>query len=215
MRNQFCWLTSLLMLVISPAFSALAQSDLPKYEIGLHTSTLIPNNEGSGTQGGGIRFTYNFTPQIAVEAETNLFNSNGIGYTIKAQALAGLKAGARFNRWGIFGKARPGFVYERFSVNSAPCYVFNPPANSDLPLCSGVTMTRNNFALDLGGVLEIYPSRRWALRLDVGDTVLRRHIPATTTLTTSPPISTTVLPAPDVIFSRHHLQANAGVSFRF
>jgi hypothetical protein len=78
-----------------------------------------------------------------------------------------------------------------------------------------VTMTRNNFALDLGGVLELYPSRRWALRLDIGDTVLRRHLPTTTTLTTSPPISATVLPAPDLIFTRHHLQINAGVGFRF
>jgi hypothetical protein len=215
MRNQFCWLTSLLLLVISQAFPALAQSNLPKYEIGLHASTLIPNNEGSGTQGGGIRFTYNFNPTVAIEAETNLFNNNGIGRTIKAQSLAGLKAGARFNRWGIFGKARPGFVYERFSVNNAPCYVFNPPANLSLPPCSEVTMTRNNFALDLGGVLELYPSRRWALRLDIGDTVLRRHLPTTTTLTTSPPISATVLPAPDLIFTRHHLQINAGVGFRF
>lgn len=41
------------------------------------------------------------------------------------------------------------------------------------------------------------------------------HTPNTTSLTTSPPISTTVLPAPDIIFTRHHLQLNAGVGFRF
>ena len=32
---------------------------------------------------------------------------------------------------------------------------------------------RSNFAVDLGGVVEFYPSRRIVTRFDIGDTIIR------------------------------------------
>ena len=50
------------------------------------------------------------------------------------------------------------------------------------------------FALDYGGVLELYPSRHVALRFDVGDTVIRFG---------------------NLGFTSHNLQITPGVAFRF
>ena len=65
-------------------------------------------------------------------------------YPGKTSVLAGMKAGKRFDRFGAFGKGRLGTWY----------------------------FERAYFAADLGGVLEYYPSRHTAIRIDIGDTVL-------------------------------------------
>jgi hypothetical protein len=74
------------------------------------------------------------------------------------EGLFGLKAGIRRNHLGIFGKVRPGF-------------------NSYSQALSGVSSSgvlsysrSTNFVLDLGGIVEIYPSEHGTLRLEAGDT---------------------------------------------
>jgi hypothetical protein len=75
-------------------------------------------------------------------------------------------------------------------------------------------ISRNGFAFDLGGVVEFYPARRWAMRFDVGDTVLRRSTPNYITTPNSAG-GATVMPAPDIKATTHNLQITAGVGFRF
>jgi hypothetical protein len=67
-----------------------------------------------------------------------------IGYPGKVSALFGAKAGIRRNRFGVFDKSRFGLWH----------------------------FTRSYFLVDVGGVLEYYPSSRSAVRIDVGDSII-------------------------------------------
>jgi hypothetical protein len=79
------------------------------------------------------------------------------------QGLFGLKGGIRRNHFGFFGKVRPGF--DSFSAaltgittgQSTPAFTY---ARS------------SNFVLDLGGIVEFYPSEHSTLRIEIGDTHL-------------------------------------------
>lgn len=78
------------------------------------------------------------------------------------QGLAGVKGGIRRNRMGFFGKVRPGvqsYANTLASINVAP------------PEATTYTFSRaNEFVLDLGGIIEFYPSERSTLRIEAGDT---------------------------------------------
>jgi hypothetical protein len=79
------------------------------------------------------------------------------------QGLVGLKGGIRRNHFGFFGKVRPGFN----SYSDALTGITT----------SGSTSTNtygrsNNFVLDLGGIVELYPNERSTLRIEIGDTHL-------------------------------------------
>jgi hypothetical protein len=195
---------------------ALPQSDPPKHEIGVHATSVQPTQAYERTIGGGIRFTYNFNPMLALEGEANLLNRVGIGNQMRRQVLGGLKTGARFSKFGVFGKIRPGIVRDDYSYYSnAPCFIFNPLPNSSLPQCRIDGLTRHDFALDIGGVLEFYPTRRWVIRFDGGNLVSRLRLPNFSENTTSPPVSVSITPAPDLVVWRNHLQISAGVGIRF
>ncbi|MCI0490163.1 MAG: hypothetical protein L0229_26515, partial [Blastocatellia bacterium] len=61
--------------------------------------------------GIGARFGYNFNRHLTLEAEWNHIpktNFSEVEQSRKAQFLAGVKAGIREERFGIFAKARPG-----------------------------------------------------------------------------------------------------------
>jgi len=88
-------------------------------------------------------------------------------YSGESSAFVGLKSGYRWNRAGAFGKARRGVWH----------------------------LTQNHFAIDIGGVLEFYPSRRVAIRIDGGDAILFYG---------SGPLGTV-----------HNFQPGLGVSYRF
>jgi len=131
------------------------------------------------------------------------------------QGLFGAKVGSRWKKIGVFGKARPGFLYlskgdfePRAGV--ACITIFPPPAE-----CFEAK-GKTGFAFDIGGVLEVYPSPRTILRFDVGDTIVHlgeRQV----AVSAVPPFST--IPG-GVIISRpaettHNVQASVGFGFRF
>lgn len=137
----------------------------------LATST----SEGQKAEPGfGARIGYNFTENVALEAEGNFFpREREFGGGRRSQALFGVKAGKRFEQVGAFVKARPGFV--RFSEGdlSRPrpgiaCVAVVPP-----PAGCFEAVPQTHFAFDVGGVLEYYPSRRTLIRFDAGDTIIR------------------------------------------
>lgn len=192
------WVSAVCLVAALAGSEARGQSDVPRIEIGGQVSLLRIREKGllfeTTTVGGGGRITYNITPGLAVEGEFNYYpelNSSPIlidssGYT----GLFGVKAGWRGERFGIFGKLRPGFLH--FDEEIDPNIVFiNPPPRPQNP----------HFALDVGGVIEYYPSRRWVVRFDVGDTIVRfRYF--------NPLMG-------DRRFTGHNLQVNAGIGFRF
>jgi hypothetical protein len=119
------------------------------------------------------------------------------------QGLFGVKAGRRWEKFGLFAKARPGFVsFSRGRIEP-------DPVQSTPPFIVFDEERATHFAADVGGVLELYVTRRWVARFDVGDTMIRYGEQ-----------NVSVPSAPPAIFLlpkelRHNLQVNAGIGFRF
>ena len=80
------------------------------------------------------------------------------------EGLAGVKAGIRRNRFGFFGKVRPGFT----SYSEALASISSTSGGAPV-----LTYARStNLVLDLGGIMEFYPNEKGTLRVEVGDTHL-------------------------------------------
>jgi hypothetical protein len=173
-------------------------------------TTNTPENSAKVTElGFGGRFTFNFTKNIAIEAEANFFpvdkkRNAVIGAPIqisepggrKFQALFGPKIGIRKKSFGVFGKVRPGFIrLDRYEViqqigSNAQFFTRSSPKN-------GVYF----FNIDVGGVFEYYPTRKTIFRVDVGDTIIRYNSQEPKNINPS--------------FTRHNLQTSIGFGFRF
>jgi hypothetical protein len=187
-----------------------AQEEAPKYEVGAQFSSIdVDDNPNDFSalcndcdqfvyRGVGGRFTYNLNDSLAVETEVNFFLDRNERYTSRrvggrpVQALFGVKAGRRFRRVGLFGKARPGVIS------------FGDTLSYGLGISSGLLMRRTHFNLDLGGVFEVYPARGVVLRFDAGDTLIRYG---------AENLAGAVSGFEDE--TRHNFQFSTGVGFRF
>jgi hypothetical protein len=167
-------LVTLLITVIAFTSVAVAQSKKDKIEIGVHSTSLTifpPDSPFDETKAGiGGRVTYNFNPFIAAEAEINFFPQDQLVFEATGnsiQAQFGVKIGKRFEKFGVFGKVRPGFI-------SADGVVSFIPGSQVPTFPSNLNIERENFfTTDFGGVLELYPSSRILVRFDAGDTAIR------------------------------------------
>jgi hypothetical protein len=189
-----------------------AQSDPPKLEVGAQFVALRLGEFDGVDTGVGGRITYNFTRHLAADGEVNFFfptdrfdtfltfSSSAIRTASSSQrieGLFGLKAGARSKWVGAFGKVRPGFLH--FTRDE-----FNPLILAPVDLHF---KTEAGFALDFGGVVELYPSRHSIVRLDLGDTVIR--------FSRLRQLNVIILNQQPVHFTNHNFQLSAGVGFRF
>lgn len=209
-----------LMLLFS-AHASRAQTETPRYEVGAQFSLLSLNEPNSSLYrtepGFGGRFTVNLTDYLAAEAETNFYpnqsilnNTNTAGRAFSG--LFGAKIGKRYNRFGIYGKVRPGFV--SFS-EGASTYVSIPGNTSPFPF-QFERRRATHFATDVGGVLEFYPSRRIVTRFDAGDTIIRynrRTINEPGFFSINAPSSLIPVTLPSE--TKHNFQFNAGIGYRF
>jgi hypothetical protein len=202
-------LITLLITVITFASVAVAQSTKDKIEIGVQSTSLTvfpPDTPFDETKGGiGGRVAYNFNWSIAAEAEINFFPQRQLifeatGNSIQAQF--GVKLGKRFEKFGVFGKVRPGFI-------SAGGIFSLVPGSQGSSFFPNFKIERKTFfTTDVGGVLELYPSRRMVVRFDAGDTLIRH--PAR--------FGQFDLGGPAVLIRpakySHNFQLTAGVAFR-
>lgn len=160
--------------------------------------------------GVGGRFTYNLNRHLALDAEVNLFPRDFRKFTTNftggrvTEGLFGLKAGIRKNRFGVFGKFRPGF--ESSGHAEIPRFLNGDGPDRQNPF--GFERIRaTQFALDVGGVFELYPSRRTIIRFDAGDTIVRY-----------PRVQFIHFPEGSVVFETvysHKPQFSVGFGFRF
>jgi hypothetical protein len=197
-----------------------AQSEPGKVELGAHfTSITKPDFDGGNTEAGfGGKFTFNLNHSLAVEAEGNFFPHNCRACTNEnvgtlAQGFFGVKAGKRFRKIGIFGKARPGFASfsgGEFDITLLP----SPPGTFPVFITNRSRAT--NFAFDVGGVIELYHSRRIFTRFDGGDTIIR-YPQRTFNLFSFDPVTGVVTPFPFIrrADTRHNFQFSAGIGIRF
>jgi hypothetical protein len=153
--------------------------------------------------GFGARFTFNVTENIAFEAEGNYFTRLQLfafpqgGHLFQGQF--GGKAGKRFDKWGLFGKARPGFVGFTRVLESPGVQIPGP----------NLFVRRFYSSLDVGGVVEFYISPRWMTRFDVGDTLI--HYPEISV----PSVGQLQIFVLQPKSTRHNLQISSGIGFRF
>lgn len=165
--------------------------------------------------GFGGRFGYNFSEYFGLEAEGNFFprdrDSEG---GQKMQGLLGARVGKRFDKVGLFVKARPGFV--RFGkgdyVLVRACVQTFPP-----PLACFDPRSKTNFAFDLGGVIEWYPSKRTIVRFDAGDTMIHfgNRTVGGVDLPPGDTGPTRLVAIPQAAETTHNLQGSIGFGYRF
>lgn len=191
-------------------------SEIPRVEAAVEFSTLNREDvRGTRTEAGfGGRVTYNFNDNFAIEGAGYFFPRDCFDCFQNGrivEGVGGLKAGRRFQTWGVFAKARPGFV--RFTKGQ-----FNviPTGAGSLSPFQFQLKPLTSFATDLGGVLEFYPSRRIVTRIDAGDTLVhfkRRTIPV---ISFDPGTGNfSVVPFTTPGKTRHNFQFMTSVGFRF
>ncbi|HLL71661.1 MAG TPA: outer membrane beta-barrel protein [Pyrinomonadaceae bacterium] len=191
-------------------------TDAPKVEVGVQFTSLTLADSFNRTEPGfGGRVTYNLTDNVGLEAQFDFFPDNEPFRGFRsggriAQGLFGVKAGKRFEKFGLFGKVRPGFT--SFSAGRQEFIVLNAPPPDPIfgPAIRRETHRETHFATDIGAVLEFYPTRRIVTRFDAGDTIIR-YGDTTGTLFTS--TGTQPFPIPGEV--RHNFQFSAGIGFRF
>lgn len=195
---------------------ALAQSEeLPKFEVAAEFTTLEREafSPRRTEPGFGGRFTYNLNEVFSLEAAGYFFPKKCFECSNEgnvAQGLAGVKVGKRFEKWGIFAKARPGAI----SFSRGVFDVIVPPPGSQFLDFRFRRLT--TFAMDVGGVVEFYPTKRIVTRFDLGDTII--HFNRRTVNTVSfDPVTTNFSPATFTLPSRtsHNFQFMTSVGFRF
>ena len=167
------------------------------------SGTFVSTDRGVTTMGFGGRVGYNVNRHLALEAEASYLpkkNFNEVFQSRRTQVLAGLKAGRRWEKVGVFAKARPGAMFFSEYGMRGVC-TFTPGRNECFD------QSRVFFATDVGGVVEYYPTPRAILRLDAGDTIIRFR--------DAGPV---VFPGGSVFTRRettHNFQLSLGLGFRF
>jgi hypothetical protein len=199
---------TLVVLAASFATNASAQPAESRLEVGVHAALFNHSRFDQTTAGIGGRLSFDLTRWLTAEGEATFFPDENIalespgstpGLQIlyprkRTEAFFGMKAGVRNDRVGLFAKARPGF--SRVSGDGVECIG---------DVCALALLIRpvygTEFALDLGGVFEFYPSRRIVARFDLGDTMIW-HTSA------APPCWAESC-------TSHNLSSRMGVGFRF
>ena len=186
--------------------------DAPKVELGMQfTSLTLDDSFNRSEPGFGGRVTYNLTDNVALEAQFDFFPNGDQFRGFRnggriAQGLFGVKAGKRFEKFGVFGKVRPGFT--SFSGGREEIIVLTTPPPDPIfgPSIRFERHRETHFATDVGAVLEFYPSRRSIIRLDVGDTMVNVRRATRNVFNQTSDSSSEFI---------HQLQIGIGFSYRF
>jgi hypothetical protein len=190
-------------------------TETPKFEVAAEFTTLARDSFGGRTDPGfGARFTYNLNRVVSLETAGYFFpqkcfscNNNGN----VTEVVGGVKIGKRFEHWGIFGKARPGVV--SFSRGKG---TFIPNPGTPWFPFEFIPQRLNNFAADVGGVAEFYPSKRVVVRFDLGDTIIHFGKRQVQGFVFEPTTNTfTIVPFTQSSRTTHNFQFVTSVGWRF
>jgi hypothetical protein len=185
---------------------AAAQSPGGPFEIGAQLAVLRLSDFGVTSAGIGGRASVDLARWLTVEGEATFFphddlliaqttlpNGPHVSYhRRRAEAFFGPKMGYRGDRFGVFGKVRPGFA--RLTDKGIGCVG---------EVCSLMLLVRplyrTEFALDYGGILDVYLSRHTLARVDLGDLLIRHR-------SLAPPCQRC---------TSHNFTSRVGIGFRF
>jgi hypothetical protein len=192
---------------------AAAQDSPGRFEAGTAFSTL--HMPGIAALGPALEGDVNFGPHIALDGAFNWLPNSTRGQSA-VTGFFGAKAGMRTQRFGFFGKARPGFL--SFDNAFRGETVILTPAPNGIGSISSLSSFRfgrlTQRALDVGGVAEYYPARHWALRWDLGDMLLFPDKGPTFTFigVGTPGLPPIIERSPGVT---QHFQFSTGIHYRF
>lgn len=177
------WAVGAWCVVALSADVAQAQTNRSRVEAGGQVNVLRLSDSAETGVGFGGRVTIDLTPWLSIESEGQFLPADTLAQTSvlsdgsrvglryerrRSTLLVGAKAGFRAERIGVFVKLRPGVT--RLSDRGVECL-----GEVCALVLLAVPQYRPEFAVDVGGVIEVYPSRRWLARLDVGSLVVRHR----------------------------------------
>ena len=176
---------SLLSMACLAAMVAPAAGQEERVTFGAQLSMLgVADDTDSISAGVGVRGSYEFSEWLAADAEFGFFPRDRAEFELggtgafgggathydrrRITAFAGVKAGVRSGRLGVFAKARPGVTR-----------LFDRGLGCTGEICALILLARpdyrTEFAMDLGGVFEVYPSPGSLVRFDLGTTIVRQR----------------------------------------
>jgi len=213
--NKIRFLVALLSVFLLQSQAQSQSTEAPKYEVAAEFTTLEREDFSGRTEPGlGVRFTFNLNRVVSLETAGYFFPKKCFDCSNNgnvAEVLGGVKVGKRFEHWGVFGKARPGVV----SFSRGQFTVRPNPSNPFFPF-QFFPERLTNFAADIGGVVEFYPSKHIVTRFDAGDTIIHSGRRPIEVITFDQATSTFGL-APFTLPARttHNFQFMTSVGFRF
>ena len=158
------------LLCVLSARSAAAQTD-PHFELGVQF-VAAASAKFDTDRGISVGLAWRPRPLWSAEGEIafypTAFPEDGAFSRSRVEGLFGVGIGPLVGRVRPFGKARAGFLTYRARSEPIVCIAIFPP-----PLQCVLGAGRTVPAFDLGGGVEIYPTARTFVRIDVSDRVLR------------------------------------------
>ncbi len=144
-----------------------------RFEVAGHFAILSQQRrflETTTEPGFGARFGYDLYPHLTLETSLLVFPRSDSSFDIQdggriVQWLIGVKSEIRHDKLGYFLRLRPGLQGYSRTLDS-----FSVSSSGDFPYS-----WRAHLALDLGGGIEIFTSKRTVLRFDAGDTLVFLH----------------------------------------
>lgn len=181
MKIRFLVFSLLLSVLVCGAASAVAQPAAPRFEVSGQASVLRLSDFGATNAGIGGRIGFDLSRWVTADAEVDFFPNDDFvspdstapefrlfHYRRRTDAFFGVRIGTRGERFGAFARVRPGFT--RLVGEGSKCVG---------PVCALALFQREEyrteFALDLGGGFEFYPSQRTVARVELGDTMIRHR----------------------------------------
>lgn len=140
-----------------------------RLEIGAQFTALHLSGIGATDSGLGGRLAWHVTEALALEGVSDFFptgKNNVPRGGRKFHALFGPKIGWRAAQVGVFAKTRAGVARVGEGRQVGACILIFPPPE-------GCYAGETRLAFDIGGLVEVYPSPRNSLRIDVGDIATR------------------------------------------
>ena len=201
----------LLFAVAGGVRAASAQPASERFEVAANLNLLRLSDFDATNAGIGGRVSYDLTRLVSLEGEVAFFPNDRIvlpqSFTTvgpfrvanerrRTDALFGLKVGSRIDRFGLFAKVRPGVT--RLIDRGSGC---EGPGCAVILMLRARNVYRTEFALDLGGGVELYPTARTVARFELGDTMIRHRSAAP--------------PCPASQCTSHNLSSRLGIGYRF
>jgi hypothetical protein len=211
MKTRRLAATVLLLAFVGGVRAASAQPISDRFEVAANLNMLRLSDFDSTNAGIGGRISFELTKLVALEGEFTFFPNDRIvepesntsfgpfriaSHRRRADALFGIKVGSRSERFGVFAKARPGLT--RLIDRGTGC---EGPGCAVILMLIARNSYRTEFAFDLGGGVEVYPTAHTVARFEMGDTMIRHRSAAP--------------PCPASQCTSHNLSSRLGIGYRF